>query len=249
MPASATWNNLLEQRFVKAVRDPSLIKGIYNTCDQWCMYCPATARCLAYRCQPTRPGTGDSHNIYENIAAELFEGVRMLRDLNAAEGRPVPELETLLAADPRKSPTALEPVNDPLEKMARRYARLSSHYLASHPAFPFEMQHRDDGPTAFEVFAWYHLLIAAKVYRALTSSANGARNDDERLRLDAVFSAKTALIGIDRSRTALAKLQLEDDDARLDEMQTHLRRLARELDARFPAAKSLVRPGLDAPAP
>jgi hypothetical protein len=211
--------------------------------------CPATARCLAYRCQPADTAEGDARNIYENIAARLFEGVKMLRDLNAAEGQPVAELEALLANDPRKSPPALEPVNDPLEKMARRYAQLSSRYLASHPAYPFEMQHHDDGPTAFEVFAWYHVLIAAKVYRALTSSANGVRNDDERLRLDALFSAKTALIGIARSRNALAELQLEDDDVRLEEMQTHLRRLARELDARFPDAKSLVRPGLDTPSP
>ena len=33
-------------------KDPTLIKGIYTVCDQWCRYCAATARCLSYRCNP-----------------------------------------------------------------------------------------------------------------------------------------------------------------------------------------------------
>ena len=38
--------------FNQVCLDPTLITGIYGTCDQWCMYCPATERCLAYRCSP-----------------------------------------------------------------------------------------------------------------------------------------------------------------------------------------------------
>jgi hypothetical protein len=245
MPTLPTWTNFLKLPFVKATRDPTLIEGIYNTCDQWCMYCPATDRCLAYRCQPEARSPSGVGSIYENIAERLFEGMQMLRELNAAEGRTIPELEALLADDPRKSPPVLEQVNDPLEKMGRRYAQLSSRYLQSHPAFPFEMKRREGGPTPFEVFAWYHVLIAVKIYRAITSAANGLRSGDKDLRLDALFSAKTALIGIDRSRSALRQLQAEDEDVRLEEMQRQLGRLARELDARFPGAKSIVRPGLD----
>jgi hypothetical protein len=244
MSTSLSWKNFLKLPFVRATRDPTLIAGIYNTCDQWCMYCPATDRCLAYRCRPeTDPESGS--DIYENIADRLFEGMQMLRELNAADGRTIPELEALLADDPRKSPPALEPVNDPLEKMGRRYALLSSRYLQSHPAYPFEMLARADGPTPFEVFAWYHVLIAVKIYRAITSHAAGVRSGDKALRMDALFSAKTALIGIERSRAALTQLQAEDEDVRLEEMQRQLARLARELDARFPQAKSIVRPGLD----
>jgi hypothetical protein len=239
------WKKLLSQPFIKAVRDPTLIEGIYNTCDQWCMYCPATARCLAYRCQPS--AVAERGDIYENLAARMFEGVKMLRDLNAAEGRQVPELDQLLADDPRESRPTLGPIDDPLEKMGRRYAVLSSRYLRSHPSFPFEMKQRPGGPTPLEVFAWYHVLIAAKIYRAITSSRQGARDGDLSLTEDALFSAKVALIGIDRSQSALAALQTVDDDARLQEMQAQLRRLARELDARFPGARRVVRAGLDRP--
>lgn len=38
--------------FVQLATDPNLIPGVYNACDQWCDYCPVTARCLAFKCQP-----------------------------------------------------------------------------------------------------------------------------------------------------------------------------------------------------
>jgi len=56
--------NILSQPFVKAALDPTLIPGIYNACDQWCVYCPATARCLAYRCQPADAKEEDPQDIY-----------------------------------------------------------------------------------------------------------------------------------------------------------------------------------------
>jgi hypothetical protein len=243
MSTPPRFNDLFAQPFVKAILDPTVIRGIYNTCDQWCMYCPATARCLAYRCRPDGASDEDPQEIYSNIATRMYEGMRLMRDLNAAEGRAIPELEAMLADDPRERVT-LVPVDDPLERLGRRYARVSSSYLASHPDFPFAMKYRPTGPTPFEVFAWYHVLIAVKIYRAITSSAAAARGE-EHLRQDALFSAKAALLGIDRSRAAVSEMAVSDDDARLEEMQAQLRRLAREVEGRFPEARSLVRPGLD----
>jgi hypothetical protein len=128
--------------------------------------------------------------------------------------------------------------------MGRRYGTLTDAYLVSRPDFPFAMKRRLEGPTAYEVFAWYHQLIPSKVYRALASRAAAVRGEPSGA-VDARASAKTALIGIDRSRAAIQAMQQEDDDARLDEMAAHLRRLGRELEARFPDARSFVRPGLD----
>jgi hypothetical protein len=54
-----------------------------------------------------------------------------------------------------------------------------------------------------------------------------------------------ALIGMDRSLDALVSIAAEDDDPRLDLLQAHLRRLRREVEARFPDARRIVRPGLD----
>jgi hypothetical protein len=108
--------------FNQVCLDPTLIKGIYHTCDQWCMSCPATARCLAYRCRSEiHSGKQD---IYKKLADRLYEGMMFMKRLCAAEGSPTPELDELLANDPREQ-TVLAPVDDPLERMGRRYANLA----------------------------------------------------------------------------------------------------------------------------
>jgi hypothetical protein len=230
--------------FNQVCLDPTLIKGIYDVCDQWCMYCPATARCLAYRCSPDiQSGKQDIH---KELADRLYEGLVFYKRLHEAEGTPTPELDEMLANDPRQQ-TTLPPVDDPLERMGARYARLSDSYLLSRNDYPFAMVRRVSGPTPFEVFAWFHSLIAAKIYRALLSSAAAVRRSsgDQGKLADALVSAKVALIGIDRSLDALAALGVDDGDARLELMASHLRRLRRELEARFPGARSVVREGLD----
>jgi hypothetical protein len=227
--------------FNQVVLDPTLIKGVYNACDQWCMYCPVTARCLAFRCNPNL--MSGREDIYRSLAERLQEGMAFLKRLSEAEGTPTPEIDEMLSEDLRAVTTA-PPVDDPLERAGARYARLSDAYLRSRGDFPFSLQPRPAGPTPLEVLAWFHLLIAAKLYRAIVSSAEAARGDDDR-RTDAVCSAKVALIGIDRSLEALSSMAAEEDDARLELLQAQLRRVRREAEARFPEARGFVREGLD----
>jgi hypothetical protein len=227
--------------FVQVALDPSIIRGIYDACDQWCMYCPVTERCLAYRCNPEiRTGKQD---IYRSLADRLYEGMMFLKALSEAEGRSTPEIDAMLSDDPRKKAPSIE-IDDPIERMGRRYGRLSDAYLVSRSDFPFEMKPRPSGPTPFEVFAWFHQLVPAKVYRALLSAARAARGDANG-KNDALISAKVALIGIDRSVDALAAMGAEDDDPRLELLQLQLRRLRREMEGRFPDARGFTRPGLD----
>jgi hypothetical protein len=230
-----------EPIFNQVCLDPTLIEGVYNTCDQWCMYCPVTARCLAYRCSPEiRSGKQD---IQKSLADRLYEGITFVKRLSEAEGKPTPELDAMLADDPRTR-TSVPPVDDPLERAGSRYARLSHAYLVSRDDYPFEMVWRPSGPTPIEVLAWFHMLIAVKIYRALWCSAAAARGDTSR-KDDALISAKVALIGIDRSLVAVCALSVADDDERLESLASQLRRLRREVDARFPEARAFVREGLD----
>jgi hypothetical protein len=230
-----------EPPFVQVALDPALIKGIYDTCDQWCMYCPATARCLAFRCNPDlRSGSKEPQS---SVARSVRDDIIYLKQLADADGRPTPEIDALLSNDPRAL-AAVIGIDDPLERMGRRYAQLSHAYLMSRRDYPFEMRPRATGPTPFEVFAWYHMMIAVKIYRALVSAAAaacGAACGGA----DALASAKVALIGMDRSLEALAALAAEDDDPRHELLQAHLRRLRRDVEARFPAARSVIRAGLD----
>ena len=227
--------------FNEVCLDPTLIKGVYNTCDQWCMYCPVTARCLAYRCSPEiRSGRQD---IYKSLADRLYEGMTFVKHQCEADGKPTPELDAMLADDPRAR-DSVPAVDDPLERAGARYARLSAAYLLSRRDYPFKMTWRSSGPTPFEVFAWFHMLIAAKIYRALSCAAAAARGNASR-KEDALVSAKVALIGIDRSLDALAAMSVQDDDARLELLGGQLRRVKRELEERFPSARAVVRVGLD----
>jgi hypothetical protein len=227
--------------FNQVVLDPTLIKGVYDTCDQWCMYCPVTERCLVYRCSPDIQS--GKQNIYEALADRLYEGMTFVKKTSDAEGTPRPELDALLSNDPRKC-TTLEPVGDPLERVSRRYGHLCVAYLSSRGDYPFEMRGRTSGPTPFEVFAWFHRLIPAKLYRALLCSSAIARGDQSR-KVEQQASAKVALLGIDRSLEALASMTADDEDPRLELISAQLRRVKREAEARFPKARGFYRQGLD----
>jgi len=65
---------MADLRFLSLATDPNLVPGIYNGCDQWCHYCPATARCLAFQC---RSDSGDG-SIYENIEERIFREIGVL---------------------------------------------------------------------------------------------------------------------------------------------------------------------------
>jgi hypothetical protein len=232
-------------RFLTLAADPNLVAGIYNSCDQWCHYCPATARCLAFKC---RPDADHGSSIYESIEEKMFESMRYLKACHEAEGLQPPEdLLRLLNGEPPVS-NQYAPIDDPLERMGKHYAVLATAYLATSldemPASP--LPKREHGPTPFDVFLFYHVLIAIKIYRAISSAGQAARTGSTQARWDADVSAKVALIGIDRSDEALQVMALDDDDARIEHMRRHLSRVRRAVEGRFPASRALVRPGLDA---
>jgi hypothetical protein len=230
-------------RFLKLAADPNLVPGIYNGCDQWCHYCPATERCLAFKCRPDASGG----SISENVEEKLFESMRYLKACHEAEGLQPPDDLVRLLNGERPASAQYMPIDDPLERLGKHYAVLATAFLATSDEAlpPGPLPRRDQGPTPFEVFLFYHVLIAIKIYRAISSAHEAARTAGAQARWDANASAKVALIGIDRSSDALQVMTLDDEDPRIEHMRRHLLRLRREVDRRFPAARALVRPGLD----
>lgn len=234
---------MVDLSFVQLATDPNLIPGVYNACDQWCDYCPVTARCLAFKCQPAQEGGG----IYDNIADAMRASMTLLKNCHEAEGlKPPKKLLELLDDDPRKRLTHV-PLDDALDRMAKHYAVLATAFLATtvHPPLTRRLPKREHGPTPFEIFVFYHVLIAIKTHRAIVSAAEAARGGSADARADADMSAKVALVSIDRSDEALQVMALDDADARVEHMRRHLARLRREVEGRFPAARAFVRPGLD----
>jgi hypothetical protein len=103
---------------------------------------------------------------------------------------------------------------------------------------------------ALQVVQWYQLFIHVKLERA-TGSRIHEREWDEEMRefpRDSDGSAKIALIAIDRSMAAWARLRArfenEHGDAILD-LLVQLERLRRAAELEFPQARAFVRPGFD----
>jgi len=165
---------MAEPRLLALATDPNLVPGIYNGCDQWCHYCPATDRCLAFKC---RPDDGNGANIFDNIEEKMFESMRYLKACHEAEGLAPPEDLVRMLNGERPTRPAYQPVDDPLERMGKHYAVLATAFLATcgvpRPDNP--LPRREHGPTPFDVFLFYHVLIAIKIYRAISSGSEAAR--------------------------------------------------------------------------
>ncbi|HUE84485.1 MAG TPA: hypothetical protein VMO26_00245 [Vicinamibacterales bacterium] len=233
---------------IELARNPALIKGIYNVCDHWCMYCPATSRCLAYRCSPGVTHLrehGPGENSDEGDDDHLLESLMTIKCLAEAEGRRAPaDIETFLSGD-SQSLQRMFRIDDPLERQGRQYMVTSTTYLATRAASSPHASSSTAGPTALEVFSWFHVLVPARIFRALLS-ASEAHHGVARRGEDALGAAKLALVGIDRSIDALTTLAAEDDDPRVELLVAQLRRLGPDVERRFPAARAYLRPGLDA---
>src|SRR3954454_16976593 len=230
-------------RFADAALDPRIIPAIYNGCDQWCDYCPATDRCLAFRC---RPAGGSSVDIYRDISDAMQETMQLLHAARPLGG----SAPVALGRPDHGEACAPTPgtLDDPLERMGRRYVMLAAAYLVTRDDVEVQIPKRPDGPTPLDVVVRYHMLIAAKVYRALLSASADARTGAEAGLAEANLSAKVALLCADRSDEALSVVALDDPDPRVGHLRDHLRRLCRDLEARFPGARGTARPGFDAPA-
>jgi hypothetical protein len=227
---------------IAIARDPSLIPGIHEACDQWCEYCPATARCLAYRASRTTMRNAVWDPCGEGLQG-VAAGMMMLKALAQVEGRRAPpEIETMMTRGSKEHIVAA--LDDPLEHLGRNYMDVSEAYLASRTDIPVEFSWRASGPTELEVFVWYHALAPARVFRALVCASEAASGVEGRA-TDALRAAKVALIGIDRSLAAVRTLADTDDDPRLEFLLTHLPRLRDDLERRFPKARQFRREGLD----
>jgi hypothetical protein len=224
-------------------RDPSLIAGIYEACDQWCAYCRATSRCLAFRAT-NAADVGGVFDAIEGDGERVAEGLQFLKLLADAEGRLAPpEIEAVLSGDCERARQVFD-IDDPLERLGRRYMMLAAAYLQSRAEFPPDCRWRPAGPTAFEVLAWYHVLVPSRVFRAILADAE-ARHGVPGRRADTLRAAKLALVGLDRSARAIAELSVSDDDPRLELLRALLHQLRDTVESRFRGARDYRRPGLD----
>ncbi len=217
----------MRKEIIELARNPAFIPHIYDYCDMWCPSCPVTSRCLLF----SAGLAGDVSSREADLDEEIQEGIAFARAVADATRTPVADLDVRLA-DPSSAPRA-PALGDPLELLARHYAVQAGRFLLMKG---IDVGERPGGPHGepLMVIAWYHVMIAAKTYRALVSDHLSARQ--RVLHDDALASGKMALIGIDRSLAAWRRVESASDDGRIGGLVELLETLRCAVDRRFPAA-------------
>jgi len=254
--------------------ESKFIPGIYNYCDRWCERCPMTSRCRVYAeergAEATDPAASDPRNaaFWEVIAANVHKARVALEQMAAERGIDVSELladsrEEMERDETRRRRAREEgPSGDAFE-----YASIVNAWFNAHPALFRERGDELVGlakmdipgadplgqaqkiSDALEVIRWYQLQIHVKLSRALMGEDDPDMQDDDGTPAprDSDGSAKVALLGIERSTGAWARLHelFPDQGDSILDMLVRLDRLRRGVEARFPNARAFKRPGFD----
>ncbi|OFW17347.1 MAG: hypothetical protein A3F70_14630 [Acidobacteria bacterium RIFCSPLOWO2_12_FULL_67_14] len=230
------------------VRD-GFIVGIFNYCDGWCQACAFTSRCRVCADIAEMEASLDP-NLKPIVDAPVLPQEEppppprwlqeLLDDMNTAAAECQKE-EGASEAWPRRQ---VLPGHERLETRANSYSVSVHAWLRTHDGFARSSDCHD--PRA--VIGWFHMLIPAKVARAL----RGLADDDPAGRTwpaDHDGSAKVALVGIERSHAAWLQ-HVSDQVVTGGHVQDFVRELAwmrDEIDRIFPTARAFVRPGFDEP--
>src|SRR5688572_22468142 len=196
----------MKDELVELARNPAFIPHVYDYCDMWCLSCPVTSRCLLF----SAGLAGDGSSAEANLDEEIKEGIAFARAVAAAIPTPVADLDVRLA-DPSSAPRA-PALGDPLELLARHYAVQTGRFLLMKG---IDVGERPGGPHGepLMVIAWYHVMIAAKTYRALVSDHLSARQRG--LHDDTLAAGKMVLIGIERSLAAWRRVESASGDGQV----------------------------------
>lgn len=252
---------------------PGLIEGIYNYCDRWCERCGFTSHCLSFKMDratqagrtPADHGGAGPRGYWDDPARSSAlirrlverEARRLDIDLDSAGALVEAEREE------RRRRRAAARAGSALHQAGSAYGKAAQVLLERlrpalvHAADELRAQARlgagrakeaaSDLHEALAVVQWYLFFIDGKLRRAVSARVDRARDGDDGLPSDADGSAKIALVAIDRSIGAWARLHRRlpsDADAILD-LLVQLERLRRAVEREFPAARAFRRPGLD----
>ncbi|MBI5692785.1 MAG: hypothetical protein HZC55_22125 [Verrucomicrobia bacterium] len=251
--------------------DPNLIAGIYNYCDRWCERCAFTSRCLSFKMdcatRAHRPGAGEgaAQSFWDDIARSFALARRLIEREARRQGIDLDDVDALVEAEreERQRRRAAARAGSALHQAATGYWKAAKALLEamrpdlSAAADELRAQARlgaghpeevaADISDALEVVQWYLFFIDVKLQRAVASRVDRTRDGDDGFPSDADGSAKIALVAIDRSIGAWARLRghfpAEADEV-LD-LLVQLERLRRAVEREFPEARTFRRPGFD----
>jgi len=211
----------INPRFLTIARDPRIVPGLHHACDEWCDYCPLTARCLLFQCtnefrrQHRRPASASP----VRTAAEALE---FARDFAAVDEAPTAGA----AATPVERRSIAD--DDSLAGIALEYSRRSQEFARSATMAARRPARREPPPD--EALLRFRSRIYFKTTRALVGYRLTAAGMAQWC-ADARTCAGQTLACIDRSRAALTQFSEGDERHALTAL---LDAIARGIEARFP---------------
>lgn len=257
-----------KKQLKKLATNPNHIPGIYNYCDRWCERCAFTARCLNYAMGQEDWNDPESQDIRSEAFWKKFEeslklAMEMLQEMAKQQGIDLNEIDTKEATDQHERLKEAAASHE-ISRRAKKYYRMVDSWFKKNKHI-FKQRKKDlttelsigleqnklveeakSIADATEVIRWYQYQIYVKIMRALTSAEIDEEFEDE-IQNDSNGSAKVALIGMDRSIGAWARLHEhfpDQSDAILD-ILLHLDRLRKKTEKTFPRARAFKRPGFD----
>jgi hypothetical protein len=265
-----------ERALMLAAQDPTNISGIYNYCDRWCERCGFTGRCLSFKMQETRARRrteasssqrSDQENaaFWDDIAANLALTLRLVKREAKKHGIDVESQSALDHAshDKRRRERRAAREGSALHVAAGAYSdagravlhRLAPDLREAEETLNVQLRLGTGAPDstaaairdALDVVQWYLFFIDAKLQRAVTSRLDPRLDGDDLFPSDADGSAKIALVAIDRSLAAWARLRehLSGESDMILDLLVQLERLRNSVEREFPRARDFKRPGFD----
>lgn len=227
------------------------IVGIYDYCDRWCETCAFTSRCRVFAMGAEIEASLDPQ--FMLMGAGLLRSARAMQaNLTAAEAMAEHALDTdgeggldawqAEAAVVDREEEVVPPQHQAVCDRAEQYLRRVLAWLGPQPN-----DHATPGePRA--VIAWFPMMLAAKIGRALRGVREAGAGDAEAA-ADAAGSGKVALLGVERSHAAWLTLLERGDVSRAvaEPCIADLAFLGEAVEDLVPGVREFVRPGLDEP--
>lgn len=245
--------------------NPEFVAGIHNYCDRWCERCLYTRFCAVYAMGEKQEQANPGAHPFEYVSEMLAATMDMIRqwaekhgvDLEADAGEGVEDYEAM-EAEQRKHPLAVSAM-EYYEKSRQWFE--SAGPLYEQKGLDLETLNRleIDGvepdvqsaelADCTDIILWYQHFIPVKLHRAVGGllEKTGDPELDEVHDYDSNGSAKIALLAIDRSMAAWARLleHFPNQENEILDRLVHLERLRWATEKTFPLARAFIRPGLD----
>lgn len=246
------------------------IIGIHNYCDRWCERCIYTSKCAVYESTSKLSSEqldSDNTEFWDNLSSNFKQTIDLLKKEAEKRGIDFSEIENYEPSDEEQQNELRKrdfAKNHNITKLSRRYSKLTLTFTKNDVDFPEKVRElvkqghlgikspeeivttTADIGDAFEVVQWFMFFIEVKLQRALSGKCD-EEEDTFDYPKDSDGSAKIALIAIEKSMAAYAKLHTyfpEQEDIILNALSV-LQQIKRGVEVEFPNAYSFVRPGFD----